>query len=130
MRASFARIAEATETVARALGLDDDAEAAVALAICIVVGPSATRLAGLTHAESCLAHLLAAAAGRTIDHGTATDVTSPRSAATPVLVTRVAHLRRKRPDIGACVRTVWGVGYRWDGPPLADLEARYMEAAG
>jgi DNA-binding response OmpR family regulator len=112
MNATPAMIARACEEVCARLNLGDDAELVIALAVEAVVRPPCEP--GLTRRQNKLVHTLRAAQGRVVsrEHLCAVmgaQVENPRN----LISTMLVHIRAKRPDIGARIETVWGVGCRW-----------------
>lgn len=113
MKPSVALIAQAAEQVCARLGLDAEAERAVALAVEIATGAPVAPIRGLTPGESQVLRVLALAGDRGIPSATLTEAV--RFAGYASLQTAVSRIRRRRPDLGARIETVYGIGYRWTG---------------
>jgi DNA-binding response OmpR family regulator len=102
------RAARAAGEVCHRLGLDEDVEAAVALAVVIAAQPQP--IERLTEAQTRIVRVLEAAHGRCVTLGQLIEASGAADSSAIVHLTRI---RQRRPDIGARIETVWGKGYRW-----------------
>ena len=87
----------------------------------IIVGLTAGAeppLDGLTIMQSRVARTIEHAAGRILTRGNLITGLYWDRHCEPIdkiIDIFICHIRRLRPDIGAHIVTVWGVGYRWEG---------------
>lgn len=96
----------------------DDLEDALMLATAIRL--RAQLLDNLTPQESAIVAVIRAVDGRCIMGSEIAAEVSRRGPSEPINIgtfkTLLSYIRQKRPDIGECIETVRGLGYRWSPP--------------
>lgn len=93
-----------------------DEERALEIARDILAAPEP--IEGLSPAMCKIIHVLRAVDGRVVQAGDLAEIAAPDPldpGMKNVATTLISHIRKRRPDLGDKIHTVWGHGYRWAG---------------
>lgn len=122
-----AQICEAAEHAFRLLGIeDDDAEAALALALEISLPSKHQLVPGLSPKESRVARLISAASPRTVSKGQIFEAlyADNEDVDMKIIDVWISKIRKASPEFREAIRTTWGRGYQWIGPSVDEIIAR------